>query len=73
MSWTSSTARINYAAKRIPLLYDGTQVLGLILGGQYQNTFEEGAYFINGSTHKTIPSPQLGVILGNIATELEMK
>ena len=60
-------------AKNIPLLYDGAHVLGLILGGQFQNPFEEGAHFINGSTHKTFPGPQRGVILGNMSTELEMK
>ena len=54
-------------------MYDGAHVLGLILGGQFQNPFEEGAHFINGSTHKTFPGPQRGVILGNMATELEMK
>jgi len=60
-------------AKNIPLLYDCAHVLGLILGGQFQNPFEEGAHFIKGSTHKTFPGPQRGVILGNMATELEMK
>ena len=59
--------------KNIPLLYDDAHVLGLIFGGQFQNTFEEDAYFINESTHKTNPGPQLGVILGNMATELGMK
>ena len=60
-------------AVNIPLLYDGAHVLGLILGGQFQNPFEEGAHFISGSTHETFPGPQRGVILGNMATELEMK
>ena len=59
-------------AKSIPLLFDGAHVLGLILAGQFQNPFEEGVYFINGSIHKTIPGAQLGVILGNMAIELEM-
>ncbi len=49
--------------KNIPLLYDGAHVLGLILGGQFQNPFEEGEHFINRSTHKTFPGPQRGVIL----------
>jgi glycine hydroxymethyltransferase len=60
-------------AKNIPLLYDGAHVLGLIFGGQFQNPFEEGAHFINGSTHKTFPGPQRGVILGNMSSEKEIK
>jgi glycine hydroxymethyltransferase len=60
-------------AKNIPILYDGAHVLGLILGGQFQNPIEEGAHFINASTHKTFPGPQRGVILGNMRSEQEMK
>ncbi len=60
-------------AKGIPLLYDGAHVLGLILGGQFQNPFAEGAHFINASTHKTFPGPQRGVILGNLEGEKELK
>ncbi|MGA1599032.1 MAG: serine hydroxymethyltransferase [bacterium] len=57
----------------IPLLYDGAHVLGLILGGQFQDPFAEGAHFINASTHKTFPGPQRGVILGNLETPSELK
>jgi glycine hydroxymethyltransferase len=60
-------------AKNIPLLYDAAHVLGLILGGKFQNPFAEGAHFITASTHKTFPGPQRGVILGNLATEAELK
>ena len=60
-------------AKNIPILYDGAHVLGLILGGQFQNPFLEGAHFINASTHKTFPGPQRGVILGNMSSEQEIK
>lgn len=60
-------------SKNIPVLYDGAHVLGLILGGQFQNPFEEGAHFITGSTHKTFPGPQRGVVLGNLKTEQELK
>jgi len=59
--------------KTIPVLYDGAHVLGLILGGQFQNPFLEGAHFINASTHKTFPGPQRGVILGNMSSEQEIK
>ncbi len=58
---------------RIPLLYDGAHVLGLILGGRFQDPFREGAHFINASTHKTFPGPQRGVILGNLSGEDELK
>ena len=58
---------------KIPLLYDGAHVLGLILGGCFQNPFQEGAHFINASTHKTFPGPQRGVILGNLKGDEEMK
>ena len=60
-------------AKNIPVLYDGAHVLGLILGGQFQSPLQEGAHFLNASTHKTFPGPQRGVILGNLEGKSEMK
>jgi glycine hydroxymethyltransferase len=60
-------------AKDIPILYDAAHVLGLILGGQFQDPFREGAHFIAASVHKTFPGPQRGVILGNLHTEQELK
>jgi glycine hydroxymethyltransferase len=59
--------------KDIPLLYDGAHVLGLIAGGQFQNPLQEGATWLTGSTHKTFPGPQRGVILGNLDAEGEKK
>jgi len=59
--------------KDIPLLYDGAHVLGLIAGGQFQAPLQEGATWMTGSTHKTFPGPQRGVILGNLDTEAEKK
>ncbi|HEY7419602.1 MAG TPA: serine hydroxymethyltransferase [Ktedonobacteraceae bacterium] len=50
----------------IPLLYDGAHVLGLIAGGQFQDPLREGATWMTGSTHKTFPGPQRGVILANL-------
>src|SRR5579859_3392856 len=52
--------------KDIPLLYDGAHVLGLIAGGEFQSPLQEGATWMTGSTHKTFPGPQRGVILGNM-------
>lgn len=57
----------------IPILYDGAHVLGLIAGGQFQNPLAEGATWLTGSTHKTFPGPQRGVILGNLDAEGEKK
>ena len=59
--------------KGIPLLYDGAHVLGLIAGGQFQSPLHEGATWMTGSTHKTFPGPQRGVILGNLDEEDEKK
>lgn len=59
--------------KNIPLLYDGAHVLGLIAGGQFQSPLQEGATWMTGSTHKTFPGPQRGVILGNLDAEGEKK
>ncbi|HLI71871.1 MAG TPA: serine hydroxymethyltransferase [Ktedonobacteraceae bacterium] len=59
--------------KNIPLLYDGAHVLGLVAGGQFQDPLHEGATWLTGSTHKTFPGPQRGVILGNLDPEAEQK
>lgn len=50
--------------------YDGAHVLGLIAGGQFQDPLHEGAEIITGSTHKTLPGPQHGIILGNTDDKL---
>jgi glycine hydroxymethyltransferase len=57
----------------IPILYDGAHVLGLIAGGQFHNPLAEGATWLTGSTHKTFPGPQRGVILANLDAESEKK
>ncbi|MBX5456633.1 MAG: serine hydroxymethyltransferase [Thermogemmatispora sp.] len=59
--------------KDIPVLYDGAHVLGLIAGGQFQSPLQEGATWMTGSTHKTFPGPQRGVILGNMDEETAKK
>ncbi len=45
--------------------YDAAHVLGLIAGKRFQDPLREGAELITGSTHKTLPGPQHGLILGN--------
>ena len=48
------------------LVYDAAHVLGLIAGGVFQDPLREGAHVLTGSTHKTFPGPQRGVILSNL-------
>ncbi len=55
--------------RRIPILYDAAHVLGLILGGQFQDPLREGATWMTASTHKTFPGPQRGVILADLDDE----
>ncbi|MFX1564095.1 MAG: serine hydroxymethyltransferase [Promethearchaeota archaeon] len=45
------------------LVYDGSHVLGLIAGGEFQDPLGEGADILLGSTHKTLPGPQGGIVL----------
>lgn len=45
--------------------YDGAHVLGLIAGGKFQDPLREGVEVITGSTHKTFPGPQHGIMVGN--------
>jgi glycine hydroxymethyltransferase len=46
-------------------VYDGSHVLGLIAGGVFQDPLREGCSFLIGSTHKSFPGPQGGIILSN--------
>ncbi len=45
------------------VVYDAAHVLGLIGGGRFQQPLQEGADVMTGSTHKTLPGPQGGVVL----------
>jgi len=47
------------------LVYDAAHVLGLIAGKQFQDPLREGVDVMSGSTHKTLPGPQGGMILSN--------
>jgi glycine hydroxymethyltransferase len=47
------------------LIYDAAHVLGLIGGKQFQDPLREGADVVSGSTHKTLPGPQGGMVLSN--------
>ena len=58
---------ISETAKKVgtKIYYDGAHVLGLIAGKQFQDPLQDGAYILAGSTHKTFPGPQRGIILSN--------
>jgi len=45
--------------------FDGSHVMGLIAGEQFQDPLREGASALFGSTHKTLFGPQGGIILAN--------
>ena len=47
------------------LVYDAAHVLGLISGKQFQDPLREGADVMSGSTHKTLPGPQGGMIVSD--------
>jgi glycine hydroxymethyltransferase len=47
--------------------YDAAHVLGLIAGGEFQDPLREGMTVISASTHKTLPGPQHGILLGETA------
>jgi glycine hydroxymethyltransferase len=45
------------------VLYDASHVLGLIAGGEFQDPLREGADVLFGSTHKSFPGPQGGLLI----------
>lgn len=55
------------------VVFDGSHVLGLIAGGEFQKPLEEGAELLLGSTHKSLFGPQGGIIVGKSGVESEVK
>jgi glycine hydroxymethyltransferase len=47
------------------LVYDASHVMGLVAGGRFQDPLGEGADVVFGSTHKTLPGPQGGIVFTN--------
>lgn len=47
------------------LVYDASHVLGLIAGKAFPNPLHEGSSILMGSTHKSFPGPQGGLILAD--------
>ncbi|MFP4232761.1 MAG: serine hydroxymethyltransferase [Candidatus Aenigmatarchaeota archaeon] len=53
--------------------YDGAHVLGLIAAGEFQDPLNQGVDVMTGSTHKTLPGPQKGIVLANPDEAMEEK
>jgi glycine hydroxymethyltransferase len=49
--------------------YDAAHVLGLIAGKRFQDPLKEGIDVVSGSTHKTLPGPQHGMIISDLPKE----
>ncbi|HYK93226.1 MAG TPA: serine hydroxymethyltransferase [Thermoplasmata archaeon] len=45
------------------VFYDASHVLGLVAGGKFQDPLREGADVLYGSTHKSFPGPQGGLLV----------
>lgn len=54
-----------FAGEVSPLVFDGAHVLGLIATDAFQDPLAEGADVLIGSTHKSFPGPQGGLVLTN--------
>ncbi|MBN2155692.1 MAG: serine hydroxymethyltransferase [Candidatus Lokiarchaeota archaeon] len=55
------------------VMYDGAHVLGLIGSGYFQDPLREGADIMTGSTHKTFPGPQHGIVLSDTKDSEEIE
>ena len=67
-------AALAEAVHRIPdsvLAYDASHVLGFLAAGRFQDPLTEGADIVFGSTHKTFPGPQGGIIYSNDDTLMD--
>ncbi|MGP8135977.1 MAG: serine hydroxymethyltransferase [Thermoplasmata archaeon] len=47
------------------VLYDASHVLGLVAGGEFQDPLGDGVDVVFGSTHKSFPGPQGGLVVTN--------
>ena len=53
------------AKSNCTLVYDASHTLGLVAGGRFQQPLSEGSDILIGSTHKSFPGPQGGIIATN--------
>ena len=58
-------AAVTHSIEGCVLGYDASHVFGLIGAGSFQAPLAEGVDVLFGSTHKTLPGPQGGLILSN--------
>ncbi len=65
MPFPHPVREISNSAAGAVCVYDGAHVLGLIAGGEFQDPLREGCSLLIGSTHKSFPGPQGGLILSN--------
>ena len=56
---------VSAAAGDAVCVYDGSHVMGLLAGGEFQDPLREGCSLLFGSTHKSLAGPQGGLLLGN--------
>ena len=57
--------QLNSSSKDSISVFDGSHVLGLIAGKEFQDPLSEGCDILIGSTHKSFFGPQGGIILSN--------
>src|SRR5215471_8215613 len=53
--------------------FDGSHVMGLIAGDEFQKPLEEGAELLHGSTHKSLFGPQGGIMIGTSGVRDEVR
>ena len=58
-----------FSEVRCSTCYDAAHVLGLIAGKRFQDPLREGIDVMSASTHKTLPGPQHGMIVSDLAKE----
>jgi glycine hydroxymethyltransferase len=49
--------------EKVIIIFDASHTMGLLMGGQLQMPFLEGADIVCANTHKTLPGPQKGMIV----------
>jgi len=55
-------AKIVHSIPNSILVFDASHVMGFLAAGNFQDPLREGADIVFGSTHKTFPGPQGGII-----------
>ncbi len=66
-----AVAEVLHRDPQAVLVYDASHVMGFLAAGCFQDPLREGADLVFGSTHKTLPGPQGGIIFSNRADLME--